>query len=199
MRGTTIMKLRLMLATLLSSTLISSAFAAWELDNDNSRINFVSIKKGNVPELGRFTSLEGTISDNGETTLKINLASVDTKIQIRDERMRDLLFETSKFAQATFSAQIDLSFLNSLPISGRAIQIIGGKFDLHGISKDIKADVMLTRLSMNQFAVSSFAPVLLNTEDFQMNAGIEKLRELAGLPSISSAVPVTFHLTFKTK
>jgi polyisoprenoid-binding protein YceI len=193
------MKLRLFLPTMLATSLISSAFAAWDLDNDNSRINFVSIKKGNVAELGRFTHLEGTISDTGETILKINLASVDTKIQIRDDRMKEFLFEIPKFAQATFSAQIDLSFLNNLPISGRAIQIIGGKFDLHGVSKDIKADVMLTRLNMNQFAVSSFAPVLLNTEDFQMNTGIEKLRELAGLPNISSAVPVTFHLTFKTK
>jgi len=193
------MKFRFIVSAMLSSAFISSAFAAWELDNDNSRINFVSIKKGNVAELGRFTHLEGIISDTGETVLKINLASVDTKIPIRDERMRDFLFEVPKFAQATFSAQIDLSFLNNLPISGRAIQIIGGKFDLHGISKDIKADVMLTRLSLNQFAVSSFAPVLLNTEDFQMNTGIEKLRESAGLPSISSAVPVTFHLTFKTK
>jgi len=193
------MKFRFIVSAMLSSAFISSAFAAWELDNDNSRINFVSIKKGNVAELGRFTHLEGTISDTGETVLKINLASVDTKIPIRDERMRDFLFEVPKFAQATFSAQIDLSFLNNLPVSGRAIQIIGGKFNLHGISKDIKADVMLTRLSLNQFSVSSFAPVLLNTEDFQMNAGIEKLRESAGLPSISSAVPVTFHLTFKTK
>jgi len=193
------MKFRFIVSAMLSSAFISSAFAAWELDNDNSRINFVSIKKGNVAELGRFTQLEGSISDSGETVLKINLASVDTKIQIRDDRMKEFLFETPKFAQATFSAQIDLSFLNNLPISGRAIQIIGGKFDLHGISKDIKADVMLTRLSLNQFSVSSFAPVLLNTEDFQMNAGIEKLRESAGLPSISSAVPVTFHLTFKTK
>jgi polyisoprenoid-binding protein YceI len=199
MRGTTIMKLRLMLATLLSSALISSAFAAWELDNDNSRINFVSIKKGNVPELGRFTSLEGTISDNGETTLKINLASVDTKIQIRDERMREFLFETAQFAQATFSAQLDLSLLNALPVGGQGVQIIGGKLDFHGISKDIKADVMLTRLSPTKFMASTFAPVLLNAEDFQLNAGVEKLRELAGLPSISFAVPVTFHLSFKVK
>ena len=193
------MKLRLFLPTMLATSLISSAFGAWELDNDNSRINFVSIKKGNVAELGRFTQLEGSISDSGETVLKINLASVDTKIQIRDDRMKEFLFEIPKFTQATFSAQIDLSFLNNLPVSGRAIQIIGGKFNLHGISKDIKADVMLTRLSLNQFSVSSFAPVLLNTEDFQMNTGIEKLRESAGLPSISSAVPVTFHLTFKIK
>jgi|WetSurMetagenome_2_1015567.scaffolds.fasta_scaffold162440_2 polyisoprenoid-binding protein YceI len=193
------MKLKKLLMVTLASSFISSAFAAWELDNDNSRVNFVSIKKGNVAELGRFTHLEGNISDNGETVLKINLASVDTKIQIRDERMREFLFETPKFAQATFSAQLDLSLLNNLPIGGRAVQIIGGKFDLHGISKEIKADIMLTRLSMNQFAASSFAPVLLNAEDFQLNVGVEKLRELAGLPSISLAVPVTFHLTFKTK
>lgn len=193
------MKLKKLLVAALASSFISSAFAAWELDNDNSRVNFVSIKKGNVAELGRFTHLEGSIANNGETVLKINLASVDTKIQIRDERMREFLFETTQFAQATFSAQLDLSLLNNLPIGGRAVQIIGGKFDLHGISKEIKADIMLTRLSMNQFAASSFAPVLLNAEDFQLNTGIEKLRELAGLPSISLAVPVTFHLTFKTK
>lgn len=193
------MKLYLIPFIFLSNVLVSSAFAAWELDNDNSRINFISIKKGNIPELGRFTHLEGTIADNGATTLKINLASVDTKIQIRDERMREFLFETAQFAQATFSAQLDLSLLNALPVGGQGVQIIGGKLDLHGISKEIKADVILTRLSPTKFMVSTFAPILLNAEDFQLSAGIEKLRELASLPSISSAVPVTFHLNFKAK
>ncbi|MEY3220660.1 MAG: hypothetical protein RIT27_2017 [Pseudomonadota bacterium] len=190
------MKYRSILAAIFIANLISPVFAAWELDNNDSRVNFVSIKKTNVAELGRFTMLEGQISNNGETNLKIYLNSVDTKIPIRDERMREFLFEISKFAQATFSTQLDLTLLKNLPIGERAIQIIGGKFELHGISKELKADVMLTRLSANKLMVSSFAPVLLNAEDFQLNAGIEKLRELAGLTNISSAVPVTFHLTF---
>jgi len=37
----------------------------------------------------------------------------------------------------------------------------------------------------------------VNASQVGLLAGIEKLRELAGLPSISPAVPVTFSLIFE--
>jgi len=43
--------------------------------------------------------------------------------------------------------------------------------------------------------VSSLAPVIVQANEFGLVAGVEKLKELAGLPSISLAVPVSFVLT----
>jgi hypothetical protein len=43
--------------------------------------------------------------------------------------------------------------------------------------------------------VVSAHPVILNADNYKLAKGIEKLRELASLPSISHAVPVSFYLT----
>ena len=45
--------------------------------------------------------------------------------------------------------------------------------------------------------VSSRLPVIVNASDFALIEGIERLRAVAGLPSISPAVPVSFTLRFR--
>jgi hypothetical protein len=44
--------------------------------------------------------------------------------------------------------------------------------------------------------VVTLAPLVLNAEDFGLAAGIEALRQLAGLKNISLAVPVSAVLIF---
>ncbi|OQX14641.1 MAG: hypothetical protein BWK73_09005 [Thiothrix lacustris] len=44
--------------------------------------------------------------------------------------------------------------------------------------------------------VTTVAPIVLNAADFDLAAGLTALREIAGLTSISNAVPVTFFLSF---
>jgi hypothetical protein len=39
-------------------------------------------------------------------------------------------------------------------------------------------------------------PVVVNAPEFKLAEGVEALREIAGLPSISLAVPVSFVLAF---
>lgn len=43
--------------------------------------------------------------------------------------------------------------------------------------------------------VSSFQPIIINANEFGLVAGVDKLRDIAGLSSISQAVPVSFVLT----
>jgi len=45
--------------------------------------------------------------------------------------------------------------------------------------------------------VTTVAPIMVDANGLEMVAGIEALREVAGLPSISYSVPVTFSLTFR--
>ena len=40
-------------------------------------------------------------------------------------------------------------------------------------------------------------PIIVNAADFELGAGIAKLQELAGLDSISTAVPVSARLVFR--
>ena len=45
---------------------------------------------------------------------------------------------------------------------------------------------------------STAQPVLLRAADFDLVAGLEKLRGIAGLDSISTAVPVTVRLVWQS-
>ena len=55
----------------------------------------------------------------------------------------------------------------------------------------------VTRLSHQSFLVQSSEPLLLNAGSLGLSDGIESLRVIAGLPSISKSVPVTFSLIFR--
>ncbi len=83
---------------LLLSLTASQAFAGWTLDNTDSRLSFVTVKAQNVAEVHSFTQLSGEVDSTGIATVTIQLASVDTLIEIRDERMREVLFQTDIFS-----------------------------------------------------------------------------------------------------
>ena len=55
----------------------------------------------------------------------------------------------------------------------------------------------VTRLNDQSFSVSSLEPLLLNADRLGLSNGVEALRAIAGLPSISKSVPVTFSLIFR--
>ena len=86
------------LATLaLPATAQTSLFeGGWTLQ-PSSRLNFQSVKKLTVVESSSFATLVGEIDSNGVATVRVLLDSVDTKIDLRNVRMRFLFFETFKF------------------------------------------------------------------------------------------------------
>jgi polyisoprenoid-binding protein YceI len=173
-----------------------TTFADWTLDNAGSTLSFISIKKGNIAEVHTFDALVGTIAADGTVTVKIALDSVDTQIPIRDERMRELLFETSSFSAATFKGQIDPAILGQLEPGEPLSTAVEATLDLHGKSQPLTLQVVAVRVSPDLLMVGSRLPVIVQAGEFDLLAGIEKLREIAGLPSISSAVPVSFVLSF---
>lgn len=182
--------LPLICKTALSFALLSgTAMADWVLDNTQSALYFVSIKSDHMAEIHTFKTLSGVITKAGQGSLNIDLASVSTNIDIRDQRMREQLFDTQKFATASVS--VDLSKTGVKP----GIQTVNVTLDLHGVKKEIPATVTLTEVG-NTVQVSTVAPIVLNAADFDLAAGITALREIAELPSISNAVPVTFFLSF---
>ena len=137
--------LRLILSGLLLLPL--QVLAEWVLDPAASSLTFASTKNGEITEQHRFTQLAGSVRDNGEARLTINLASVDTRIPIRDERMRDLLFQVTQFPSATFSTRLALAPILELQDESSYSTLISGELDLHGakIVLEVPVEVKIGR------------------------------------------------------
>ena len=173
-----------------------SVFAQWDLVSKDSNINFISTKNASIAEVHSFKKVSGGISDAGGINIKIDLNSVQTKIDIRNERMKTILFDTAKFAQASVTGTVNLDKVSTLQIGETYNETLNVNLSLHGISQEINQDVQVTKLSNNKLRVTSLEPVVLNSNDYELSAGVESLRNLASLSSISTGVPVTFNFVF---
>jgi len=172
------------------------AHAAWQLDGERSSLSFVSTKAINIAEVHRFGDMSGSVSDDGMVEVTIGLDSVDTAIELRDDRMKEMLFETGTYATAGVTAQVDMAALAGLEPGEAVSMTVEGNVSLHGEARPIAMQLLVTRSGEDTLLVASERPVLVNAPDFKLAEGIEKLREVAGLPNISLAVPVSFVLTF---
>lgn len=171
-------------------------FSAWTLDNSASELTVVSTKAVDIAEVHRFDEMAGRISDSGDAVITITLNSVNTGIDVRNERMRELLFQTDKYAFATVRADIGKDILEDLPVGEYSRMNIQISLDLHGATMPFDAGVLVSRLNENTLVVTNTAPVVLNAAAFNLVDGIEALRAIANLPSIGKAIPVSFVLTF---
>ncbi len=171
------------------SLFMGSASADWMLDNEKSALYYASTKEEVVSEINQFKILKGNITEKGLATLEVDLASVATGVDIRDQRMGKYFFELNKFAIAT--ATIDLGEEGIKP----GMHDVTAKLSLHGVDKEVAAKVMVMERE-DKITVMTVAPIMLSSSDFGLDEGIKMLKKLAALDSINKAVPVTFLLTF---
>jgi YceI-like protein len=191
------MKLRQLLIFALALFASSHAFAVWNLDSKSSSLSFVSTKAVDIAEVHHFTELAGRISDKGKAVITIGLASVETGIPIRNERMLKMLFEADKYPLATVRSKIDMETIDTISPGSSKRLTTELMLDLHGAQVAIDATVLVVKLDDDVLLVTSTAPVILNAGSADLADGIEALREVASLPSIGSAVPVSFVLVFE--
>ncbi|WP_095499534.1 YceI family protein [Paraferrimonas haliotis] len=184
--------LSVVLLLLLAVFSMQALAASWSIDNTTSRVNFISIKANTIAENHHFKQISGGLSADGQFSVDIDIASVDTLIEIRNQRMIDMLFEAAKFPKATLTAKVDMDALAAIGVGQQASMRLESSLELHGQSQTMPVQVRVARLADKQLLVTSEQPLLLNADAYNMSAGVEKLREVAGLPSISPAVPVSF-------
>lgn len=173
----------------------SPAMAVWNLTKDDSSLHFLTTKNAQITEVHSFKSLAGAVSDTGELSVEVDLGSVDTLIPIRNTRMKEMLFDTITFPKATFSATLNPSLLN-VPAGKVVSAQVSGTLDLHGVQAPVTFDLKLVRTSEGQLVVSTVKPTIIHAKTFSLESGVEALRNIAGLKSITTAVPVTFSVTF---
>ena len=169
--------------------------AAWQLDNDASSVSFNSIKNGQVVESHYFKSINGSIEAN-QASISIDLSSVETAIGIRNERMQAMLFETGTYPVATITAILDREDVAALQSKATSTLQLPITIELHGQQANATVPVLVTR-SADRITVSSQRPVIIQASTFKLAAGIEALRKIAGLQSITLSVPVSFSLNFE--
>ena len=191
--------MKISIALILSMLISIPAEAGWTLNNDESTLSFVSTKAINAAEVQKFSTLEGIVDDSGQAHVSIDLSSIDSAIELRDDRMREMLFETGMHPTAEMTARIDMAALGKLSSGDSATMTVMGELALHGETAALTFDVVVARLGEGKLLVISQKPVIIGAQQFRLTQGIEKLREIAGLPSISTSVPVSFVLSFDSQ
>ena len=185
--------------TIFATTLLlaAPAFAGdWKSIESESSIAFGSVKKDTVGEVHHFNKVSGTVSESGELKITIDLASVETNIDIRNERITNHVFQEGK-ATATLSGEIDIAEVNSMKVGETKIMEIEANLSFIGIYNEIEANMLVARLGENRVLVTTSDFIMLSTEDLGINAGVDKLMELAKLPSITRVTPIAARMVFE--
>lgn len=171
----------------------------WALDGENSRLSFVTVKNVDIAEAHQFGGLKGSVSGEGQINLQIVLDSIDTKIPIRDERIREHVLGTAEFPLARVTGQVDWSAVGELGVGQSLSTEIRIEFEFRGSKTPFLTQVQVSAVDENILQAVSSSPVLVNARTLGVAEGVEKLREIAGLTSISMAVPVYFSLRFERR
>ncbi len=113
----------------------------WVLNSGESFFHFSSTKNGDISEQHTITSLVGEASFTGKITVRLDLTSIYTGIDIRDQRMREFLFEVEKFPVARIEADYDLAVFGEIGPGETQIIAMPFTLKLHGIEKQMDISV----------------------------------------------------------
>jgi polyisoprenoid-binding protein YceI len=174
----------------------SAQAASWALDEGASSIHFVTVKNAVIAETHEFLAFSGAVVAD-EAAVTIALGSVETLIPIRNERMREMLFEVTSYPEATLTAPVDQAALEALAPGESVEQRLSGALSLKGSTLPLELSVRVSRQGLDAVRVESLGPVMVSAEQLGLATGVEALRAIAGLNSITPMVPVSFSLLFR--
>lgn len=158
-----------------------------------SSLGFTTIKNQFVVEPATITSLSGTVDEHGEFDISVDLKGIKTGIPIRDSRLNDIFFESSKYSSAKVSGKVDWSVLKE----GAHKINVPTNVTLFGKTIPISFPVVILKTD-DVVMVSSSAPVIIGAKEFGIpSENLTKLAATVGGIKISDRVPLTLNLTFK--
>ncbi|MEM7237293.1 MAG: YceI family protein [Pseudomonadota bacterium] len=171
--------------------------AEWLLSGDESKIAFGSVKKNAVGEAHHFSGLKGSVTNDGKATVEIDVTSVETWIDIRNERMLKHVFASAEYPIAVITAEIDMDEVNGLKPGETTTVTAAAMLEVAGAEVALDADLFVAALADNKVLVTTDEMIMLSTADLGIDAGVDELKELAKLPSITRVAPVTLRLVFE--
>lgn len=185
---------------LLSGVVFSQqTLASWHLDPLHSELHFITVKNTAITEVHSFRTISGMVNDQGMAVVDIDLASVNTHIEIRDERVKDMLFNVVNYPEASLSAQVDLKALNAMKVGEIKTIPLTIDLSLHDHQQQIDTKVSVSALSDGAFQVNTLKPIVIDTNAFELGDGVKALQDVAKLDSIATSIPVTAQFVFQTE
>lgn len=169
----------------------------WTIVEAESTLTFDTVKNGDIDETHELSGISGFSDADGSIRITLDLNSVETFIDIRNERMREHLFQTSENPVAEVRAEYDLSTLEDMAVGASLDVGLPFILTMRGVAVDFSADVRITRLDADRVRVQSAQPVQISALALDLMDGIDTLQELAGLDSIARQVPVSFVIEFE--
>lgn len=182
-----------------SSVASSMATVGWTLNAADSYLNFATTKNTHNLEVHNFTGISGDINNAGVATLTVDLNTVNTGVALRDQRMRDLLFETAIHPTATVTVNVPATLISGLGIGQVTRTDVTASLSLHGLTATIATRVSVQKLTASRVVVQSLPPILVKAETYNLAAGVEALRAAVGIASINASVPVDFALVYDAR
>lgn len=190
---------RAILALAVTAGCLGGAHAQeWLLNSSASHFYMQTVKANSIFEVHQFTGLDGSITSGGDATVKIDLTTVVSGVDVRDVRMRFLLFETYRFPNAEVTAKLDMTALQALLTTTRITYPLKFKLAVHGLSQEIETPVTVTRVTDKSISVASAKPIVITADAFGLGPGIAKLSEAVGGTVIATGATFTFDLLFET-
>ncbi len=185
----------LAMTTVLTALPLAANADTWTISGDESKIAFGSIKKDTVGEVHHFSGISGQVGDDGAVMVEIDLTTVETYIDIRNERMVKMVFgkDTPK---ATIKASLDAGELEKLEIGQTTTVDVEGTLTLGKTNVPVETSMFVARLGEDRAVVTTDEMIMLSTADAGIDDAVSKLMEVAKLPGITRVSPVTMRLVF---
>ena len=127
----------------------------WILDGDASTLRFQSVKNTTVVESSTFAGLVGLIDDAGVATIKVDLDSIQSNVDLRNVRLRFLFFKTFENPQSTIKVNLDPADYSDLGETRRKQVSLPYSLELNEITRDRSAEIAVTLLTDDLVSVSS--------------------------------------------
>jgi outer membrane protein OmpA-like peptidoglycan-associated protein len=170
----------------------------WVLDPAHSHVYMQTEKLNKIIEKHPFTRVQGKVDKEGNASVKIDLASLETGIDLRNVRMRFLLFETYKFLDAEITARLDKAKLAELAAKKNVTYPLTMKVNMHGVTNEFTTEVSVTRTGDNTVTVATVKPIVVSAESYGFTQGLAKLSDAMGGINIVPSSSITFDLAFAT-
>ena len=173
--------------------LTALADAPWQLDLTQSELGLTSTKNSQISERHTVRFSSGSVSAEGKARVEVDLGSIETRIPIRNERMQKFLFA----AATPVLVAVDLEPTMIASLAAGEARSLSTNVVIKANNQEILLPIALsaTPVDAAQIRVSGTGELDVGALGYQ--AGIEALREIAGLKSISLNVPIDFVLTFQ--
>jgi polyisoprenoid-binding protein YceI len=184
-----------LIGVLLSSLSFAESFTDWALLSDSSNFTIGTTKNETVTEVHKLQKLEGYVRNNGNAQVSLNLLSIDTGIEIRDERMQAMLFTTA--TQAVYTATVDMEKFRKLEAGDSKDFQLQGSLEMNDRSTVIQVATKITRLDSGNYQIKTVSANKIDVGKFGFSGGIEQLRAVANLKDISPVVTFEFKLEFE--